>query len=721
MLARVVVAIVLLLLPGAAFAQSEKRVALLIGNQAYGNEIGRLGNPHNDVALLEKSLKGLGFEVTTVRDAGLASLTTAVNAYARRVSAAGANAIGFFYYSGHGAAEAGTNYLIPVDVKTTETGELWDQSLRLTEITRKLKTEAGNATHFVVFDACRNTLKLTRAGSRSLVQSKGFVPVAQESGMLIAYSTAEGELASDVGDGAGLYAKVLAEEIVKPGAEAVVMFRAVQRRVRATINQEPYLAFSAMGDVYFAGPEAPKPIPAVSDAAREWGHVDRDNVAELEAFTRRHPTSPYADYARWRIDSLKHKIEPEVSSVEKGRPPNERENSVKVGLSLEEARKRLESDRARLQAAERRSKDLTADVAKLGAEYERTYERWAEIAKLIEQSEKLSEARLGALGAQEKRLLGSIEKERNDKTALTEQLKGVRESIDREGKKLRAETARLNSARLLLAGMHASNRQSLAERQTDLAQARQAAADISKNVSELSELIAKLELQAPCAGTEALIGNEKRCLKPGDTFKDCPDCPEMVVVPAGSFMMGSPENEPERSSDEDQVRVSIAAPFAVGKYAVTFDEWDACVAVGKGPHEIGLKGCKAHPADEGWGRGKHPVINVNWDDAKAYAAWLSRKTGKTYRLLSEAEREYAARAGTTTPFWWGSSITTTQGELRWELPTHTRAAAPKGEYRQTNGAGGKRSSRTRGAFIRCMAMFGNGRKIAGMKALRQSR
>ena len=106
----------------------------------------------------------------------------------------------------------------------------------------------------------------------------------------------------------------------------------------------------------------------MSDAAREWGHVDRDNVAELEAFTRRHPTSPYADYARWRIDSLKHKIEPEVSSVEKGRPPNERENSVKVGLSLEEARKRLESDRARLQAAERRSKDLTADVAELGAE-----------------------------------------------------------------------------------------------------------------------------------------------------------------------------------------------------------------------------------------------------------------------------------------------------------------------------------------------------------------
>src|SRR5215468_517447 len=153
----------------------------------------------------------------------------------------------------NGTSDGSTNYLIPVDVKTTETGELWDQSLQLTEITRKLKRDASNATHFVVFDACRNTLKLTQPGSRALVQSKGFVPVVQENGMLIAFATAESELASDVGDGAGPYAKVLAEEIVRPGIEAVVMFRAVQRRVRAAIRQEPYLGFNALGDVYLAG------------------------------------------------------------------------------------------------------------------------------------------------------------------------------------------------------------------------------------------------------------------------------------------------------------------------------------------------------------------------------------------------------------------------------------------------------------------------------------
>jgi formylglycine-generating enzyme required for sulfatase activity len=85
---------------------------------------------------------------------------------------------------------------------------------------------------------------------------------------------------------------------------------------------------------------------------------------------------------------------------------------------------------------------------------------------------------------------------------------------------------------------------------------------------------------------------------------------------------------------------------------VTFDEWDACVADG---------GCNGYaPDDGGWGRGRHPVIYVSWDNANVYVAWLSRKTGKTYRLLSEAEREYVTRAGTMTPFWWGASISTRQ-------------------------------------------------------------
>ena len=164
----------------------------------------------------------------------------------------------------------------------------------------------------------------------------------------------------------------------------------------------------------------------------------------------------------------------------------------------------------------------------------------------------------------------------------------------------------------------------------------------------------------------------------GQSFRDrlasgqpCPQCPEMVVVPASTFTMGSPVSEPERSSGEVQVNVSIGRPFAVGKFAITFDEWDACVADG---------GCNGYrPSDHGWGRGTRPVINVDWDDAKTYAAWLSRKTGKTYRLLSETEREYVTRAGTTTPFWWGSSISTRQANYD---GNYTFGGGVKGEDRQ---------------------------------------
>jgi formylglycine-generating enzyme required for sulfatase activity len=522
---RVAIALLFLLVP--SVAQSEGRFALLIGNEAYAPAVGALANPHNDVAILEAALKGLGFEVDVEHDVGLGAMTRAVNAYARRVQAAGPDAIGLFYYSGHGAADGNTNYLIPVDVKTTETGELWDQSMQLTEITRKLKRDAGNATHFVVFDACRNTLRLRQPGSRAVVQAKGFVPVAQENGMLIAYATAEGELASDVGAGAGPYANTLAEEIVKPGVEAVVMFRAVQRRVRAAIRQEPYLGFNALGDIYLAGkvePPAAAPVKPPSqvrqsDAAEAWNATkDTTSIAVLELFIASYKDTYYAGLARLRIEELKKRQE----------------------------------------AAE-----LAANEAKKNADEEARPKAQAEQQRL----------------------------------ALQQQ---------------RADAARRDPALSVVPGS-------------------------------------------------------------GKSFRDCQACPEMVVVPAGHFTMGSPANEPNRFGEELQVLVSIARPFAVGVFAVTFDEWDACVVGG---------GCNGYqPKDEGWGRGKRPVINVSWDDTKAYTAWLSHKTGMIYRLPSEAEREYFTRAGTTTPFWWGSSITPKQANYDGSAELY-EGGGSKGENRR---------------------------------------
>jgi formylglycine-generating enzyme required for sulfatase activity len=122
----------------------------------------------------------------------------------------------------------------------------------------------------------------------------------------------------------------------------------------------------------------------------------------------------------------------------------------------------------------------------------------------------------------------------------------------------------------------------------------------------------------------------------------------MVVLPAGEFMMGSPADEKGRYGDEGpQHQVVIGKHLSVSRFEVTFEEWDACVTLG---------GCDQLPPDQGWGRGTRPVINVSWDDAQQYIAWLSRRTGRTYRLLSEAEWEYAARAGSDRAYPWGDDI-----------------------------------------------------------------
>jgi formylglycine-generating enzyme required for sulfatase activity len=144
--------------------------------------------------------------------------------------------------------------------------------------------------------------------------------------------------------------------------------------------------------------------------------------------------------------------------------------------------------------------------------------------------------------------------------------------------------------------------------------------------------------------TAVLSTQAEQTLHPGDGFKECVNCPEMVVVPSGQFTMGLRDG---RESEKPAHLVIIGQRFAAGKFVVTFDQWDACVAHG---------GCRHNASDNGWGRANRPVIDVNWDDAKEYVAWMSKLTGKTYRLLTEADWEYAARAGTTTTYYWGSSV-----------------------------------------------------------------
>ncbi len=153
-------------------------------------------------------------------------------------------------------------------------------------------------------------------------------------------------------------------------------------------------------------------------------------------------------------------------------------------------------------------------------------------------------------------------------------------------------------------------------------------------------------------------------LQPGETFRDCPTCPELVMVPAGTFLMSSPSYEVGREEDEGPVhQVTIGQPFAVGKYEVTVGEYRHFVSTTGYEGESGCSVWTGKEWEEEKGRTwrdpgyrqteRDPVVCVSWRDAHAYAEWLSRQTDKTYRLLSEAEWEYVARAGTKTARYWG--------------------------------------------------------------------
>ena len=140
-----------------------------------------------------------------------------------------------------------------------------------------------------------------------------------------------------------------------------------------------------------------------------------------------------------------------------------------------------------------------------------------------------------------------------------------------------------------------------------------------------------------------VVGVYPQRFKSGSTFKDCSICPQMVVVPAGEFQMGDIAGGGKKN-EKPVHSVTIAKPFAVGMFELTFNDWDACADAAA---------CPAKPQDYGWGRGRRPVINVTFSEATTYTDWLSQRTGKAYRLLSESEWEYVARAGSKTKFHFG--------------------------------------------------------------------
>lgn len=291
--------IVACLVAQGAFA--EERLALLIGNEDYPAEVGRLSLPHDDVATLEGALEDVGFSVVTRLDADEAAMEAEIAAFARRLEAAGDDAVGFFYYSGHGASTTvggrRRNFLMPARETITSGAALRFSGVRLDYVVDTL-ADSGARAVFVVADACRNTLAWSddRGGER------GFAAEPARSGVLIAQSTAEDETAPD--DGA--FAHALATQIRTPGRIAELSFVYAYREVARTRDQyrQPTTRGSLNDDFCFAGCDgAPAPPPVTSDTSPDDADDDSGGDADQLVFASAESPCEYAMFARDFPDS----------------------------------------------------------------------------------------------------------------------------------------------------------------------------------------------------------------------------------------------------------------------------------------------------------------------------------------------------------------------------------------------------------------------------------
>ena len=295
------------LLPSIAAAQL--RLALLIGNQGYGEKVGALKNPHNDVRAVGRALEAVSFKTMVVREAGRRQVLSAVSSYAAELAKGGAGTVGFLYYSGHGVSrpEDRANYLIPVDLRDIDSPDFWFDAVKLDDILGVLEQTAPLAAHFIVFDACRNELKVP---GKSVV--KGFEPVAERSGMFIAFATTLGTAASDRGEASGPYAGVLATELVKPGQDHLQLFQNVKEGVFSTTGrrQVPWERNGLLRRVYFAGQQTALLAPSPqSEAAQAWAAIkDAPTFEAVRSYIGRYPDSPFVDIARARLDDLRRTL-----------------------------------------------------------------------------------------------------------------------------------------------------------------------------------------------------------------------------------------------------------------------------------------------------------------------------------------------------------------------------------------------------------------------------
>ncbi len=691
-----------------------KRVALVIGNNLYDNlkPYQQLVKAGNDARAVAASLKEDGFEVILAEDVRRLDFLRAWQRFLDTVKPGDVTAL---FYSGHGFEINGSNYLLVRDVPQAIDGEevLKNSAFPLQALMERLKDQKPSVSIFIV-DACRDSPYAGQGGKRGIGSPRGLKPEEPPKGTLIMMSAGAGQealdsLSPDDPSPNSVYTRLLLPLLKEPGLEITDLAKRLRGNVEAlaaTVRHEQRPAFyhELSGDFYLVPRAAAAPIVAVNapattnEASMAWGATkDTTSVAVLEAFIGQFGDTVYASMARARLDELrKMQVATAPPSVQRPASPAASADAKNASATNEAGRAWLAiKDMANVAVIEtfvRQYGDTPSGAAARARleELKRTQVAVASppvlpkptgpvAATSPEPGAPRPPATPAAVAKPETRRPPSVYeaaqswarvRETKDPAALESFLGQFGDTI--YGPMARARLGELASTQVAVVVPPAQT-------------AKASSAAMPAAVVPPVPLVASPPpppappVATPGVGVPAttrpavpLSAAEEGALKPRDSFTECAHCPEMVVVPAGSFTMGSPATEAGRGANEGpESRVTFGRPFAVARTAVTFEEWDACVAAG---------GCNGYrPGDEGRPRGRYPVVNVSWEDAQAYLTWLSKATGKPYRLLSEAEREYVTRAGATTPFWWGGSISTRQANYD---GTVAYGGENKGEFRQ---------------------------------------
>jgi len=287
--------------PSASAPGAAERIALVIGNSVYDTPGWTLANPEGDAQLIAGALEELSFDVDVVLNADRAVMEAAIRDFGARLTAAGDDAVGFFYYAGHGVQSQGLNYLVPTDASARVEADIWAQAPRLGLVLQYME-HAGNALNFIVLDACRDNPLPSAARSAG---GRGLAPAGRTRGTLIAYATAPGTTASDGVGANSPYTEALARVLKTPGVTAESMFKRVAGEVEATtaFRQLPWFESGLRGDdFYFAGPPTEASFEARVREGVQWDFARRlDSSEAYQGYIDAYPSGRYAGDALSRM------------------------------------------------------------------------------------------------------------------------------------------------------------------------------------------------------------------------------------------------------------------------------------------------------------------------------------------------------------------------------------------------------------------------------------